>query len=51
MVSVQYITETGGGQERIKKLEISMAAVCMPVKILKIRRMVNKRGGGHVKLK
>ena len=45
VVSVQYITETEGGQERTKKLEISMAVVCTSVKILKIRRMVNKNGG------
>ena len=53
LVSVQYITETGGGQEKTKKLEISVAVVCTSVKILKIRRMVNKMGGGggrHLKV-
>ena len=37
-----------------QKLEISLAVVCTSVKILKIRRMVNKMGGGgggHLKLK
>ena len=32
VVSVQYITETRGGQERTKMLEISVAAVCTSVK-------------------
>ena len=50
VISVQHIAETGGEQERTRKLKISMAAVCMSVKILKIRRMVNKMGG-HIKLK
>ena len=50
MVSVQYITKTGSGQERTKELEISMTAVCTSVKIIKIRRTVNEMGG-HVKLK
>ena len=45
VVSVQYITETGGGQERTRKLEISVAVVCTSAKIVKIRRMVNKMGG------
>ena len=42
LASVQYITETGAGQERTKKLKISVAVVCRSVKILKIRKMVNK---------
>ena len=47
VVSVyQYITETGGGQKRTRKLEISVAVVCTSAKIVKIRRMVNKMGGG-----
>ena len=37
---VQYITEIGGGQERTKTPEISVAAMCTSVKFL--RRMVNK---------
>ena len=51
MVSVRYITETGGGQERTRKLEISVAVVCTSAKIFKIRRMVNKMEGRHFKLK
>ena len=50
MVSVQYITETGGRQERIKKVEISVTVVCASVKIVKIRRMVNKMGGSSAKV-
>ena len=44
MVSVQYITETGGGQERTEKLKSSVGIVCTSVKVLKIRKMVNKMG-------
>ena len=50
MVSVQYIPETGDGQERTKKLKTTVAVVCTSVRILKIRKMVNKMGG-YVKLK
>ena len=35
VVNVQYITETGGGQERTKTPEISVVAVCTSVKFLR----------------
>ena len=49
VVIVQYITKTRGEGKESNKVEISVAVVCTSVKILKIRRMVNKIRG-HLKL-
>ena len=50
MWAVYSIALKLGWTGKTKKLKIYVAAVCTSVKILKIRRMVNKIGG-HLKLK